>query len=151
MHRYTAQIDWVRDDGNFRQGRYSRGHTWRFDGGITVPASASPLIVPRPYAREDAVDPEEALVAAAASCHMLTFLHLASKQGFVIDRYEDEAEGHMEKNGRGRYAVTRIVLRPRIVYGGERAPTAEELENLHHAAHEECYIANSITAEVLVE
>lgn len=151
MHRYTARIEWTRDDGSFRQGRYSRVHRWLFDGGITLTASASPQVVPLPYSSREAVDPEEALVAAASSCHMLTFVHLASRQGFVVERYDDEAEGFMEKNARGRYAITRIVLHPQIAFGSERIPTAAELEALHHAAHEECYIANSITAEVVVE
>ena len=151
MHRYTAKIDWAREGDDFGRGRYSRVHAWRFDGGIRVAASASPLVVPLPFSSEDAIDPEEALVAAAASCHMLSFLHVASKRGFVVERYDDEAEGIMEKNARGRYAITRITLRPRIVFAGARQPTAAELDALHHAAHDECYIANSISAEIVVD
>lgn len=150
MHRYTARIEWRRDGDNFRLGRYSRVHRWQFDGGIALTASASPQVVPLPFSSREAVDPEEALVAAASSCHMLTFVHLASKRGFVVDRYEDDAEGFMEKNARGRYAITRIVLHPTIVFGGERAPDPAELDALHHAAHEECYIANSIVADIEV-
>ncbi|MGE3771582.1 MAG: OsmC family protein [Gammaproteobacteria bacterium] len=150
MHRYTARIEWQRDDGDFARGRYSRVHRWLFDGGISVAASASPQVVPLPFSSREAVDPEEALVAAASSCHMLTFVHLASKQGFVVERYADDAEGFMEKNARGKYAITRIVLHPAIVFGGERAPDRAQLDALHHAAHEECYIANSIVAEVEV-
>ena len=148
MHRYTARIEWQRDDGDFARGRYSRVHRWHFDGGTTLTASASPQVVPLPFSSREAVDPEEALVAAASSCHMLTFLHLASKQGFVVEHYADDAEGHMQKNARGRYAITRIVLHPAIVFGGARVPTAAELTALHHAAHEECYIATSIVAEI---
>lgn len=150
MHRYTACIDWQRDDGDFARGRYSRVHRWHFDGGIELVASASPQVVPLPYSSREAVDPEEALVAAASSCHMMTFVHYASKQGFVVERYTDDAEGFMKKNARGRYAITRILLHPAIVFGGERTPSAEELAALHHAAHEECFIANSIVAEIEV-
>lgn len=151
MHRYTATIDWKLEGDDFGRGRYSRAHQWRFDGGIRVAASASPLVVPLPFSSARAIDPEEALVAAAASCHMLSFLHVASKRGFVVERYEDDAEGIMERNARGRYAVTRITLRPRINFAGPEQPTAADLDALHHAAHEECYIANSISAEILVE
>lgn len=150
MHRHTARIEWQRDAGDFSRGRFSRVHHWHFDGGITLRASASPQVVPLPFASREAVDPEEALVAAASSCHMMTFMHLASKQGFVVDRYADEAEGFLDRNARGRYAITRIVLHPSIDFGSGRTPTADELAALHHAAHEECYIANSIVAEVYV-
>lgn len=150
MHVYTARIDWTRDEGDFARGRYSRAHTWHFDGGLSVAASASPQVVPLPFSRRDAVDPEEALIAAAASCHMMTFVHLASRQGYVVDRYTDEAEGTMEKNARGKLAITRIVLKPDIVFAGDRQPTQEALDRLHHQAHEECYIANSIVAEVTI-
>lgn len=151
MHRYTANIQWQRQGDDFRHGRYSREHAWTFDGGIRVAASASPLVVPPPFSSEEAIDPEEALVAAAASCHMLSFLYVAAKRGFTVERYEDAAEGLMEKNARGRHAITRIVLKPRIAFGGDVRPSAEELRALHHAAHEECYIANSILAEIVVE
>ncbi len=151
MHHYHATICWARDDSDFVRGRYSRAHQWRFDEGVTVPASASPLVVPLPFSARAAVDPEEALVAAAASCHMLTFLWLAAKEGFVIERYEDDATGLMEKNARGRLAITRITLKPRIEFSGDRSPTTAELDRLHHAAHDECYIANSISAEIVVE
>jgi len=151
MHRYTAKIDWRREGDDFGRGRYSRAHHWCFDGGIRVAASASPRVVPLPFSSEQAIDPEEALVAAAASCHMLSFLHVASKRGFVVASYADDAEGVMEKDTRGRYAITRIELRPRILFAGSLKPDAAELAALHHAAHEECYIANSIRAEVVVE
>ncbi len=126
-------------------------HQWSFDGGARVAASSSPSVVPLPYSVAEAVDPEEALVAAASSCHMLTFLYLAAKQGFVVDSYEDEAFGTMAKNAAGRIGFDRIVLRPKIAFGGTRAPTAEQLASLHHAAHSECYIANSIKCDIAVE
>jgi organic hydroperoxide reductase OsmC/OhrA len=151
VHRYTARISWLRNDAQFTDNRYSRGHQWSFDGGVRVPASSSPSVVPLPYSVAEAVDPEEALVAAASSCHMLTFLYLAAKQGFVIDSYEDDAFGTMAKNAAGRIAFERITLRPKIGFGGAREPTAEQLAALHHAAHAECYIANSVRCEIVVE
>lgn len=151
MHRYTAKIDWTREGDDFRRGRYSRVHHWDFDGGIRVAASASPLVVPLPFSSEQAIDPEEALVAAAASCHMLSFLYVAAKRGFTVERYDDEAEGLMEKDPRGRYAITRIVLRPRIAFADDARPSSADLAALHQSAHAECYIANSIRAEIVVE
>src|SRR5262245_17676264 len=130
--------------------KYGRAHRWTFDGGVGVPASASPHVVPAPFSDESAVDPEEALVAALSSCHMLTFLWLAARRGFVIDSYEDDAVGRMGKNAAGREAVTHVTLRPRIVFSGARSPTSEELSALHHEAHEQCYIANSVTTAVEV-
>lgn len=151
MHTYVATVAWERGQDNFKDNRYSRGHRWSFDGGIEVPASSSPLVVPEPMSVAAAVDPEEAFVAAISSCHMLTFLWLAGKAGFVVDRYVDEAVGVMKKNEQGRVAVTRVALRPRIAFGGERRPTAEELDGLHHRAHEDCFIANSVKTEIVVE
>lgn len=151
MHRYEARITWKRAGARFTDNRYSRGHEWSFDGGTRVPASSSPLSVPVPYSVSEAVDPEEALVASASSCHMLWFLSLAAKQGFVVESYVDEAYGVMEKNTDGKLAFTRIVLRPTIEFSGDRVPTREQLDSLHHSAHEECYIASSLKAEVVVE
>jgi len=151
VHRYTARVSWLRNGAAFIDNRYSRGHQWSFDGGTRVPASSSPSVVPLPYSVPEAVDPEEALVAAASSCHMLTFLYLAAKQRFVVDSYEDDAFGTMAKNAAGRYAIDRITLRPKIQFAGSRSPTAEELASLHHSAHEECYIANSVRCEIVVE
>lgn len=148
---HTATIRWSRDGGEFLRGKYSRKHTWTFDGGITVAASASPQVVRAPYSSAEAVDPEEALVAAASSCHMLTFLHLASKQGFEVESYEDDASGVMTKSEKDVPWLSAITLRPRIVYGGEKRPSADEIARLHHLAHEECYIANTIKSEVKVE
>src|SRR5262249_7551555 len=129
----------------------SRGHSWTFDGGITVPASASPLSVRLPYSIAEAVDPEEALVAAVSSCHMLTFLTIAAKQGFVVDAYVDDALGEMTKNQQGRLWVSKVTLQPAITFAGEKRPTADEVNHLHHLAHEECYIANSVKSEIVVE
>ena len=151
MHRYEAKISWSRNGATFTDNRYSREHEWSFDGGVKVPASASPQAVRPPFSVAEAVDPEEALVAAASSCHMLSFLYLAAKRGFVVDSYEDLAFGVMEKNPQGKMSITRITLRPRIQFSPEKPPSPSELESLHHAAHEECYIANSIKSEVVVE
>lgn len=151
MHTYEAVVTWDRGGQNFLDNRYSRGHMWRFDGGAEVPASSSPLIVPVPMSVAANVDPEEAFVAAVSSCHMLFFLSIAAKGGFVIDRYDDRASGVMEKNAEGRIAMTRIALRPCIAFGGERRPTTEEIARMHHESHEKCFIANSIKTEVIVE
>ena len=149
-HEYQARVHWVRGDAPFIDRRYSRGHSWRFDGGIEVPASSSPQVVRVPLSVEAAVDPEEALVASLSSCHMLTFLAIACKQKFVLDSYEDEAVGQMEKNAEGKLAITRVELHPRISWSGDRTPSAEELEKMHHAAHDNCFIANSVKTEVTV-
>jgi organic hydroperoxide reductase OsmC/OhrA len=151
-HEYRASVTWKRDGGvKFTDQRYSRAHEWSFDGGITVPASSSPLSVRLPYSVAEAVDPEEALVAALASCHMLTFLHVAAKQGFVVDDYADEAVGVMSKNERGKFWVSKVTLAPQITFSGEKRPSSEQLNELHHLAHEECYIANSVKSEVVVQ
>ena len=151
MHRYEARITWTRDGAKFSDNRYSRGHEWSFDGGIKFKASASPSVVPPPLSAADAVDPEEALVAAAASCHLLSFLFVAAKRGFVVDNYVDEAFGVMEKNGDGKLFISRITLRPKLVFSGDKVPTRADLASLHHAAHAECYIANSLKSEIVVE
>jgi organic hydroperoxide reductase OsmC/OhrA len=151
-HEYKATVAWKRGpDEAFTDLKFSRGHTWVFDGGITVPASSSPLSVRLPFSRADAVDPEEALVAALSSCHMLTFLYFAAKGGYVVDSYVDEAVGVMTKNERGKLFVSKATLRPRIAFSGARQPTEAQLAELHHHAHEECYIANSVLTEVMVE
>jgi organic hydroperoxide reductase OsmC/OhrA len=140
MSIYTAKITWKSDTPDtFTKNRYTRGHEWKFDGGITMPASASPHVVRAPFSVEAAVDPEEALVASAASCHMLTFLWIAATRGFRIDSYEDNAEGEMEKLPDGRQWISRITLRPAIEWVGDKLPTGAEIDELHHAAHEQCY------------
>lgn len=150
-HLYRATVAWrLKADEDFAKGRYSRGHLWRFDGGIEVPASASPLVVPKPWAPEDAVDPEEGFIASLSSCHMLTFLDLARRARFVVEGYEDEAEGVMEKTPEGRYWISLVTLRPRIAFSGE-GPDAATLDRLHHDAHDHCFIANSVKTAVRVE
>lgn len=151
MSTYTATVVWTRAAGAaFKDNRYSRAHEWRFDGGTVVPASSSPKEVPVPMSKADAVDPEEALVASLSSCHMLFFLFYAAKAGLVIERYEDEAIGEMGKNAKGGTAMVKCRLRPRIGWV-DRTPSASELEQLHHRAHESCYIANSVTTEIVIE
>ncbi len=152
MSVYTATIRWTRKPAErFVDGQYSRAHSWSFDGGLTVPASASPQVVRAPYSDPSGVDPEEALVAALSSCHMLFFLDFAKRPGFVVESYEDVAEGWMEKRADGRIAMTRVTLKPHIVFSGEKRPTRNDLASLHHKAHDACYIANSVTAEVRIE
>jgi len=149
MATYRATIDWALKDGeDFANGRYSRAHTVSFAEHV-VPATASHHIVGK-WAAPGAVDPEEMLVASISNCHMLTFLHRARLAGFVVTRYRDAAEGVMEKNAEGRMAVTRVTLRPEITYAGRR-PTDAERDHLHHEAHEECFIANSVKTEIAVE
>jgi organic hydroperoxide reductase OsmC/OhrA len=150
-HEYRASVTWSRDGAKFTDQRYSRAHSWSFDGGITIPASSSPLSVRLPYSIAEAVDPEEALVAALASCHMLTFLYVAAKQGFVIDDYADDAVGEMTKNEHGKLWVSKVTLSPKITFTGEKRPSPEQLDELHHLAHEECYIANSVKSDVVVK
>jgi organic hydroperoxide reductase OsmC/OhrA len=149
-HEYRADVVWTRGDAAFLDNRYSRAHVWRFDGGVEVRASSSPLSVRLPLSRADAVDPEEALVAATASCHMLFFLSFAAKGGFLVERYEDAAVGVMTKNEHGRLFISKITLNPMVAFAGAKRPSAEELDVLHHHAHEECYIANSVRAEIVV-
>ncbi|MFZ9682102.1 MAG: OsmC family protein [Cephaloticoccus sp.] len=151
MAEHLATIDWERREPDFLRGRYSREHTWSFDGCVTVPASPSPAVVPQPWSNPANVDPEEAFVAAVSSCHMLTFLWLAAKAGYVVDRYHDEAVGVMTKNERGVPWLSTVTLRPKIVYSGDRQPDAAAEADLHHHAHEQCFIAQSIRTEVKVE
>ncbi len=150
MQQFTATVCWRRDDQVFTDNRYSRAHRGEFDGGLAVPASSSPLSVAVPMSDPSAVDPEEALVAALSSCHMLFFLSIAQQRGFVVDRYQDAAVGTMSMNSEGKMAMTRIALRPAVVFSGAQ-PDAEQLAAIHHSAHDKCYIANSIKAEVIVE
>jgi organic hydroperoxide reductase OsmC/OhrA len=150
MATYRATVDW-RLEGDFRAGRYSRAHTLSFDNGLTVPGSASTHIVPLPYSREDALDPEAAFTASLSACHMLWFLDFAARAGFEVAAYRDEAEGTLAKGADGKVAMTCVVLRPRIVFGGSRQPSTAEIETLHHKAHEACFIANSVKTEVRVE
>jgi organic hydroperoxide reductase OsmC/OhrA len=147
MSEHHATISWKRESPDFSYEGYNRAHDWRFDAGVEVPASSAPDYLGDP----DRVDPEEALVAAVSSCHMLTFLALAARKRLVVERYHDEAVGVMEKNEEGRLAITKIRLRPEIEWGGEGAPSDDALAKLHHQAHEHCFIANSVRSEVSVE
>jgi organic hydroperoxide reductase OsmC/OhrA len=148
-HEYHALIHWARGGALFTDNRYSRGHTWRFDGGIEVPASSSPSVVRTPLSVEAAVDPEEAFVAALASCHMLWFLDLARRDGLVVDDYRDDASGVLGRDGAGRMAMLRVTLHPQVRLAAGAAP--ERLAALHERAHQECFIANSVRTEVLIE
>jgi organic hydroperoxide reductase OsmC/OhrA len=150
MSRHTATIHWRSDGGDFARGRYSREHTWAFDGGLTIAASPSPAVVKPPYSNPAAVDPEEAFVASISSCHMLTFLYLAAKAGFVVLSYEDEAVGELTKNEHGVPWISRVLLSPRIAYGAGPIPTPAEERRLHEAAHHGCFIASSVKTEISV-
>ena len=151
MSTYTAKIVWRSDSPEtFTKNRYTRGHSWEFDGGVTVAASSSPDVVPR-FSVNAAVDPEEALVASAASCHMLSFLYVAATKGFNVESYEDNASGEMAKNDTGQEWVAKITLDPQIVWTGDKIPTIEELSKLHHEAHEICFIANSLKSEIIIK
>ncbi|MES2327569.1 MAG: OsmC family protein [Pseudomonadota bacterium] len=152
MTTYTATIRWTRTgDGDFAKGQYSRAHQWAFDGGAVVPASPSPHVVPSPWSDERGVDPEEAFVASLSSCHMLFFVDFARRSGFVVDSYVDEAEGVLDKREDGKMWMSRVTLRPRVEFSGANPPTAEELADLHHRAHDACFIANSVTTEVTID
>jgi organic hydroperoxide reductase OsmC/OhrA len=150
-HLHTATIRWENGAADFLSKRYSRAHSWTFDGGIVVPASSSPHVVPVPMSDASAVDPEEAFVAALSSCHMLWFLDIASRAGYAVDRYEDAADGHMGRNAAGKLVVDVVTLRPRARFAGARLPDAAALGALHHEAHEECFLANSVRCEVRCE
>jgi organic hydroperoxide reductase OsmC/OhrA len=151
LAEHVATILWDRKGAPFVDNRYSRAHLWRFDGGVEVPGSSSPHVVPVPMSDAHAVDPEEAFLASLSSCHMLWFLSLAAKQGFVVERYEDQASGTMGRNPEGKLAMTVVTLRPAVSFAGERKPTRQDLETLHHQAHEECFLASSVKTEVRCE
>ncbi len=150
MSEHMATVAWQRGSQAFTDNAYSRAHRWIFDGGATVEASASPDVVPVPMSIPENVDPEEAFVASLSSCHMLFFLSLAARQGYVVDSYTDAAVGITGKNDEGRIAVTRVTLEPKVSFAGDKVPTAGEIEKLHHKAHDLCFIANSVKTEVAV-
>jgi organic hydroperoxide reductase OsmC/OhrA len=151
MSVHRATIEWSLDGGDFIKRRYSRAHTLGFDGGLTVAGTPSPHIVPAPFSRADAVDPEAMFTASLSACHMLWFLDLAARAGLVVTSYRDQAEGTLGRTAAGKTAMTRVVLRPVIAFGGETRPAPDDIAALHHAAHEACFIANSVTSEVVVE
>lgn len=148
MSSHTVQIAWQRGEQPFTDQRYSRRHEWRFDGGARVPASASPSVVPLPMSDPAGVDPEEAFVAALSSCHLLWFLSIAAEDGWIVDDYEDAAEGRMGRDESRRVVMQRVTLRPRVRFAGERQPPAEQVLALHHRAHEACFLANSVRCPV---
>ena len=154
MTHYTAETTWRRGDAgreDFLAHRYSRRHRLRFDGGVEVPASSSPHVVPLPYSDPSAVDPEESFVASLSSCHMLWFLDIAARAGWCVDRYADAATGVMRKNEVGKLAMTMVILHPAVEFSGEQLPDRAEIERLHHEAHDSCFIANSVKTEVRCE
>jgi organic hydroperoxide reductase OsmC/OhrA len=150
MSEHKATITWKCTSPDFLTGKYSREHTWAFDGGLAIPTSSSPSVVPVPYSNPADIDPEEAFVASISSCHMLTFLFLASRKGFEVNGYRDEAIGVVTKNASGVPWVSRVTLHPKIDYGGAKLPTTADEEHLHHLSHEQCFIANSIKTEVTI-
>ena len=151
MSEYRAEVIWERGDQDFLSNRYSRRHLLRFDGGAEVAGSSSPQVVPLPMSDAAAVDPEEAFVASLSSCHMLFFLSIAANRKFCVERYRDAAVGTMAKNAESKLAMTKVTLRPVVEFSAERRPTQQELDAMHHGAHEQCYIANSVRTEVRCE
>lgn len=151
MSEYTAEVLWQRGDQDFLANTYSRRHSLRFDGGAEWAGSSSPHVVPLPFSDASAVDPEESFVASLSSCHMLWFLTMAVKRKFCVDRYFDAATGVMEKNAEGKMAMTVVTLRPEVTFSGANLPTREQIDHMHHRAHEECFIANSVKTDVRCE
>ena len=151
MSEHVATISWARNGAVFTDLRYSRAHLWRFDGGVDVPASGCPQLLPGPLSVAAAVDPEEAFVAALASCHMLWFLSVAAEAGFLVDHYRDDAIGVMGKNDDGKVAILRVTLRPCVTFGGDTPPSIATHQAMHHQAHEQCFIASSVKTEVVIE
>lgn len=152
MSEYNAVITWKRDGEKFTDQKYKRTHFWEFDGGLKIPASSSPQVVPLPLSDPNAVDPEEAFLASLSSCHMLWFLSIAAKRGFTIDEYRDKAGAIMQKNSDGKLAITRVTLQPEVTYSSEKpSPGKEENEQMHHEAHKRCFIANSVRTEIEIK
>lgn len=151
MSKYNVTVSWERQEANFTDNKYNRLHHWQFDGGEIVPASSSPQVVPTPLSDSSAIDPEEAFIASLSSCHMLWFLSIAAKRGFVVDKYNDKAEGLMGKNKNGKLAITEVTLRPHVKYLSSLTPGIEEDAEIHHEAHEKCFIANSVRTEIIVK
>jgi organic hydroperoxide reductase OsmC/OhrA len=147
MSEHKVNLTWKRGDVPFEYQKYPRNHRWKFDGGHEMTASAAPAYLGDP----NQVDPEEAFVASLSSCHMLTFLAVAAKKKFVLDEYIDEAIGLMEKNAEGKLAITRVTLKQKLKFSGDKQPTPEEIEEMNHMAHDQCFIANSVKTEVTVE
>jgi organic hydroperoxide reductase OsmC/OhrA len=151
MMSYSVKVSWQRKMNEaFLDNKYSRSHTWTFDGGIELAASSSPHVVPLPMSSESAVDPEEAFVASVSSCHLLWFLSVAVAKNYIVESYEDNAEGVMGKNEEGKIAMTRVTLNPRVTFGGNNLPSRDQIDELHHSAHDECFIANSVKTKIVV-
>ncbi|NGP88960.1 OsmC family protein [Fodinibius halophilus] len=151
MHRYQATIQWQRNGDAFTDNKYSRKHQWAFDGGVTIAASASPQVVPEPFSDPAVVDPEEAFIASLSSCHMLWFLSIAAQEGYIVDGYSDHAEGKMQKNKKGKLAVTEVILQPVVTFKQNQHPNRTAHNNLHHRAHRRCFIANSVLTDITVD
>lgn len=151
MENYSANVHWERGDQNFLDKKYSRAHEWKFDGGAIIAASSSPHVLPPPMSDPRGVDPEEAFVAAVSSCHMLWFLAMAAKHNWLVDSYDDQPTGKMDKNSDGRTAVSVVTLRPKVVFGEGSEPTSDEISTLHQEAHQLCFIANSVRSEIRIE
>jgi organic hydroperoxide reductase OsmC/OhrA len=148
---YNVKVFWKKNlDEVFIDSQYSRSHTWQFDGGIEVPASSSPEVVPLPMSNEFAIDPEEAFVAALSSCHMLWFLSIAAKENIIVESYEDNAIGVLGKNGDGKLAMTKATLKPKVIFNNKTLPSGEQVDKLHRLAHEKCFIANSVKTKVVI-
>ncbi|WP_138431765.1 OsmC family protein [Fodinibius saliphilus] len=150
MHKYHATIEWERNGETFTKNKYSRKHQWIFDGGTTVSASASPNIVPEPFSDPSSVDPEESFIASISSCHMLWFLSIAAQEGYIVDAYSDQAEGLMQKNKKGKLAITEVILRPVVTFDKNQHPTPTTHDKLHHRAHGRCFIANSVHTNITI-
>lgn len=151
MENFSATVHWERGDQEFIDKKYRRAHEWKFDGGAVVKASSSPHVLPPPMSDPSGVDPEEALVAAISSCHMLWFLAMAARHKWLVDSYDDQPTGKMDKNREGKTAVSVVILRPKVVFGGENQPTSHEIDAMHQQAHELCFIANSVRSEIRIE
>lgn len=152
MSEYTALVKWQRNTNEpFLDNKYSRGHVWQFDGGVSVQASSSPHVVPLPYSIEENVDPEEAYVASLSSCHMLFFLSFAAEEQFTVQRYADQAVGIMKKDATGVVSMKNVTLKPKVIFSGENQPSVSQLEKLHHKSHKHCFIANSVKTEITIQ
>jgi organic hydroperoxide reductase OsmC/OhrA len=147
MSEHKVTIDWKRETSDFDYKTYNRDHNWMFDAGVTVRASATPSYL----GNAACVDPEEAFVASLSSCHMLTFLAICARSGYVLDSYRDDAIGILAKDSGGALAMSKVTLRPAVKFGGAKIPTPDETAKLHEQAHHACFIANSVKTEVVVE
>lgn len=151
MSEHIAVIKWQRNQAKFVDNKYSREHIWQFDGGAEILASASPNVVSIPYSNPARIDPEEAFVASLSSCHMLWFLSIAAKRKFVVESYIDRAIGVLNKNEKGKLAITKVILRPQVIFALENLPTVEQIDAIHEEAHDRCFIANSVKTKVIIE